>query len=163
MADLTRNARFTSLVAATERVIDVLATAGVDDAIKLMLRQRGWNSLQGHVRAVMPLAVWFVRAHPEHLDAVRRATRLGTPMHGGSSEARNRAVWRPIQRDLKALLTKQGNDVISVALASRTPTTAAEIAKTYLARDYGGGQTSGKAANTVFKRTLKLLAHVLPV
>ena len=163
MTDFTRDATFTALVAATEGVIiDVLANAGVRDARALVMRQRGWNNLQGHTRGLIPLAVWFARAYPQHLNLLRTSTNLGSGMGRSSAEARNQALWLPIQGDLRAHLTANGADVIAPGARPRSPQTAQEISDTYLSASYGGRQTTGQAGNTVFKRTLKVLAHVLP-
>lgn len=163
MVDMTQDAIFTALVAATEEVIEVLANAGVRDARALVMRQRGWNSLQGHTRGLIPLAVWFIRTYPQHLGNLRGSTTLATNMGPRSAEARDHVVWQPIQTDLSNLLASDGADVISPPGTSpRSPRTAQEIADTYLSTSYGGGQPTGHAGNTVVKRTLKLLAHVLP-
>lgn len=161
MPNLTNNASFTALVAATETMVAVLANAGIPDAEMLMLRQAGWNNLQGHVRGLIPLAAWFIRHEPSHLQVLHARTNLNSNMSSISSEARG-SVWDAVARDLRHLLSTRGGDVITVATNSSTPTTAARIARTYLSTQYGGGQNRGGAGNTVFKRTLKLMAHALP-
>lgn len=163
MPDLTQDAAFTALVAATEGVIiNVLANAGVRDATALVMRQRGWNNLQGHTRGVIPLTVWFARAYPQHLNRLRASTNLRFGMGPSSAGARDQAIWQPIQTDLRAYLATNGTDIIALGDRPRSPRRAQEISDTYLATDYGGKQTGGRAGNTVFKWTLKILAHVLP-
>ena len=162
MANLTRDAAFSALIAAAEASINTLANAGVRDAHALVLRQKGWNNLQGHARALIPLALWFIRAHPAHLASLRKSTSLRSDMGRSSREARNRGLWQPIQADLRGFLSRKGSDIITVRASTRSPQTAQHVANTYLSDTYGGGQTTGQAGNTVFKRTLKLLAHILP-
>lgn len=110
---------------------------------------------------LMPLAVWLTIRRPDLLKLIRSKTKLANEMKATSSEARA-AFWGEIKDAIKAELTKNGADVISSADKTNSPTTAQEIAETYLSADYGGGQTKGGAGNTVLKRSLKLLAHVLP-
>lgn len=89
-------------------------------------------------------------------------TNLGTNMSNTSQEARG-AFWDDVKAVLRASLQQYGNDLIAVGLRTTSPETAQEIAHTYISADYGGGQTSGGAGTTVLKRTLKLLAHTLPL
>jgi len=162
MTNFTQDPAFTALVAGTEQIIAILAGARVPDAKSLAARQAGWNNLQGHARGVIPLAVWFIRQHPHHLTRLRGSTRLRMSMSRHSSEAGNVALWQPIQSDLIQSLVMNGTDIISIGTSARSPRTAQDIANTYLSNLYGGAQTTGQAGNTVLKRTLKLLAHVLP-
>ena len=162
MSDLTRDPAFTSLVAATEAIIHVFANAGVRDARSLMMRQAGWSALPGEVRGLMPLTVWFIRKYPNHLQSLRTNTSVGVTMARDSHEARDPSLWLPIQTELRGYLARSGGDVISLATQPSAPITAQDIATNYLSVRYGGEHTGGQPADTVFKRTLKLLAHALP-
>src|SRR5688572_16960995 len=101
MADMTADVRFATLFASVERLLETLHNAGMPDARSLTWRQRGWNFLQGHARAVIPLAVWFAMQRPQHLRPVREATTLSAD---SSADGRNRTVWRAVQDDLIDLL-----------------------------------------------------------
>ena len=160
--DHTRDPGFGALLSATETITGVLAASNVGDARRLAQRSVGWHNLQGHARAVVPLAVWLARLHPELLCNIRDMTNLGTNMSNTSQEARG-AFWDDVKAVLRASLQQYGNDLIAVGLRTTSPETAQEIAHTYISADYGGGQTSGGAGTTVLKRTLKLLAHTLPL
>ena len=83
-------------------------------------------------------------------------------MSNTSAEARG-DFWDDVKVILRALLQQSGNDLIVIRQRPNSPTTAQEVASTYISADYGGGQTGGGAGNTVLKRTLKLLAHTLPL
>ena len=159
MTDYSNSPLFSARRAAAETAIGELAEAGVDDAIKLVIRETGWHNLQGHARAVVPLAIWFLTLAPRHTHAIRDNTNLSHEMTSASSESRA-AFWGAIQSEIRALLGSQGNDRVVVGLQSNSPETAERIAETYLSESYGGGQTSGGAGDTVFKRTLKIVSHV---
>jgi hypothetical protein len=64
-------------------------------------------------------------------------------------------------QDMRNLLSARGADIIAESIRSHSPQDAASIAATYLSSDYGGGQGTGGAGDTVLKRTIKLLAHAL--
>jgi hypothetical protein len=159
--DYTQEPTFNALVAGTEEMIRVLANAGNPDAESLVLRTLGWNNLQGHARALVPLAVWFYLKNPSHLSVIRASTTLATNMGRGSSEARA-GFWRQVQRDLRSSLSADGSDRLAVGDQTRSPETAAAVARTYLPQAFGGSHRSGGAGATVLKRTLKILSHVLP-
>jgi hypothetical protein len=167
MADLRNDLAFGTAVGATRYVISELARRGVRDAQALAQRRSGWNNLQGHAHSLVPLAVFFARSNPPSLRAVRATTTLRRSMTARSQEAGDRVLWSSVEADMRALLAARGNDIVSEELRRRGPRrrrrrqTARQIARTYLSRTYGGGQTKGGAGNTVIKRTLKLLAHVL--
>lgn len=161
MADYRKRSDFTLLLGLLESIVRSLAATGVPDAKALSIRAKGVHNLQGHAMRVMPLAVWLVMRRPDLLKAIRRATKLRTTMQASSSEARS-VLWRDVQVAIQKELSMHGSDVLSSADRTNTPTTASAIAATYLSSDYGGGQTRGGAGNTVLKRSLKLLAHVLP-
>ncbi len=160
MADLRNDPAFASAVAATHQAIRHLARVGIEDARALVRRSRGWNHLQGHARSVVPLAVLLARKNLNIVRAIRTATVLRQPMTSTSREARDR-VWGRVGTAIRNLLRSQGGDVIAAELRSRRPQTARSIARTYLSRRYAGGQGRGGAGDTVLKRTLKILAHVL--
>ena len=160
--DYTQDRGFGALLSATETITAVLAAGGVRDAQRLAERSVGWHNLQGHARAVVPLAVWLAMRHPEILCAIREMTDLGTLMSNTSPEARG-AFWDDVKTLLRDSLRQSGHDLIAIRQRPSSPTTAREIATTYISADYGGGQTSGGGGTTVLKRTLKLLAHTLPL
>ena len=160
--DYTQNRGFEALLSATETITGVLAANGVRDAQRLTERLVGWNNLQGHARSVVPLAVWLATRHPEILCNIREMTDLGTLMSNTSAEARG-DFWDDVKELLRASLLQSGNDLIVIGQRPNSPTTAQEVATTYISADYGGGQITGGAGTTVLKRTLKLLAHTLPL
>lgn len=161
MANYKNRKDFPLLLDVLERAASLFAASGIPDATALVVREAGRHNLQGHARRVMPLAVWLVIRRPDLLKIIRNQTRLKTSMSASSSEARS-IIWRNVKDAINAELVRNGTDVISCAERANTPTTAAEIAHTYLSTEYGGAQTKGGAGNTVLKRALKLLAHVLP-
>ncbi|MXX19418.1 MAG: hypothetical protein F4X03_10735 [Dehalococcoidia bacterium] len=160
MVDYTKDPLFSARHAAIETAIHVLASAGVVDADRFVLRQSGWNNLQGHARAVMPLAVWFLTHEPHHGEDLRDNTDLVTTMTARSGESRG-TFWRPIQAEMRILLRDHGGDRIAVGERRNSPETAVRIARTYLSTRYGGGQARGGAGDTVFKRTLKITSHLV--
>jgi hypothetical protein len=161
MADYRKRNDFTLLLGLLERTAKSLAATGIPDAMALSSREKGEHNLRGHAMRVMPLAVWLIMRRLDLLKPIRRATKLRTAMAASSSEARS-VIWRDIQVAIQQQLLLHGVDILSSADRTNTPTTATAIATTYLSTDYGGSQTGGGAGNTVLKRSLKLLAHVLP-
>lgn len=161
MANYLKRNDFLLLLDLLERTTAQFATKKIPDAGALIVREQGEHNLQGHARRVMPLAVWLVIRRPDLLNLIRSKTKLSNEMTASSSEARL-AIWGQVKDAITNELSKGGSDLVSVADRANTPTTANEIAHTYLGAGYGGGQTSGGAGNTVLKRALKLLAHVLP-
>jgi hypothetical protein len=162
MANYTKKLEFNTAVEGIRRMIESLAAAQVADAVSLVNRGKGWNNLQGHSRCVIALAVWLVRKHPGALAPLRKATALKHSMTKTSTEARHKHLWKAIAKMLCAELVKSGSDVILPPGAKSTsPQTAQHVASTYLSTAFGGGQVGGGAGNTVLKRTLKLLAHLL--
>ena len=150
------------MVVATEAIIPVFATAGVRDARSLAVRQAGWFSLPGEVRGLIPLAVWFIRRHPEHLSRLRTHASLGVAMGRDSCEAKDPSLWGPIQTDLRNDLATNGGDVIALGTQPSVPIPALDIARNYLSANYGGGHTSRQPGDIILKRILKLLGHALP-
>ena len=163
MANYRKRYDFVLLLDFLEKVTQTLASAGVKDAIALVKREEGLYNLQGHAMRVMPLAIWLAIHRPDLLSAIRGRTKLSAAMTGHSSEARDTVLWKKVQVALKVLILSNGGDILVKADKSNTPTTAANIANTYLSAAFGGGQTTGGAGNTVLKRSLKLLAHILPL
>lgn len=161
MANYNKRNDFPLLVELLERTATTFAGKNVPDAKALVVRVKGVHNLQGHARRVMPLAVWLVLRRPEILKQIRAKTRLSNGMTSSSSEARS-AVWGVVKAAIVAEIGKAGSDIVTHQDRSSTPVTAEDIAQTYLSQDYGGGQTRGGAGNTVLKRAIKLLAHVLP-
>lgn len=160
MANYKKRNDFPFLLGLLEKVVSDLSK-GTPDAKALMVRGKGKHNLQGHAMRVMPLAVWLVIRRPDLLKLVRGKTKLINEMRASSSEARG-AFWGDVKDALQMELKKNGKDIVSSADKVNTPITTEEIAHTYLSADYGGGQTKGGAGNTVLKRSLKLLAHILP-
>lgn len=161
MANYNKRNDFPLLVELLERTATTLAAGKVPDAKALIVREKGAHNLQGHARRVMPLAVWLVLKRPELLKLVRAKTKLSNEMKASSSEARS-AVWGAVKAAMIDEIAKAGTDIVSQHDRANTPVTAKDIAQTYLSADYRGGQTKGGAGNTVLKRAVKLLAHVLP-
>jgi len=139
------------------------SAAKIKDAQALTDREGGMHNLQGHTRAVIPLAVWIAYKEPSLLPKIKKGTTLKGEMTGHSVEARDNQIWGPLKKAMKRHLKLTGIDVIAEKTKANSPDSAAKIASTYLSDDYGGGQTSGGAGNTVLKRALKLLAHTLPI
>lgn len=162
MPDYTKEPRFRALQQAAEGIIGVLAATGTKDAKSIAEREAGWHNLQGHARAVVPLALWLASRRPDLLCTIRAETDLGIEMSKTSVES-SKKFWDDVKDALIDELAANGQDQIGVGSKSSTPETAREIANTYLATDYGGGQRTGGAGNTVLKRTLKLLSHTLPL
>lgn len=162
MVDYTQDLRFRAMQEATDVIIRVMAGGGIRDARAITDRAAGWHNLQGHARAIVPLALWLVLNRPQLLCAVREGTDLQVGMSGSSGESR-REFWEDVQDALIPLLGHRGDDRIVEGIQANSPETAEEIANTYLSRDYGGGQRSGGGGTTVLKRTLKLLSHTLPL
>lgn len=161
MANYLNRNDFPLLLDLLERAAASFAASNIPDAKALVVREAGKHNLQGHARRVMPLAVWLAIRRPDLLKLIRSKTKLKNEMSASSSEAKS-SVWSQVKGAMNAEMINGGRDVISYADRTNTPTTAEEIAHTYLSVDYGGGQTKGGAGNTVLKRALKLLAHVLP-
>lgn len=161
MANYKNRKDFPLLVDLLERTAKGFAAQKIPDAKALVVREKGMHNLQGHAMRVMPLAVWLAIRRPDLLKLIRSKTKLANEMKASSSEARA-TFWGKVKDAIKDELVTNGADVLSSADKINTPTTAQEIADTYLSADYGGGQTKGGAGNTVLKRSLKLLAHVLP-
>lgn len=128
----------------------------------MVARGGGWNNLQGHARSVVPVAVLYARLHPEQLQQIRAMTDLKHDMgQPWSEEARNSDMWGPVMQDMQQMVSSHTETIVASESSTGDPQTVEAVATTYLSTDYGGGQTSGGAGNTVLKRTLKLLAHVL--
>ena len=144
MVDYTQDRRFGALLSATERITAVLAANDVADAQRIADRSVGWHNLQGHARAVVPLALWLARQRPEILCDVRGMTDLNMEMTNVSQESRG-DFWDGVKTALIDLLQLNGDDRIISGQQANSPETAREIASTYISSDYGGGQTTGGA------------------
>lgn len=162
MVDYTQNLNFRAMQEATDVLIRVTAAAGIRDARAIAERAAGWHNLQGHARAIVPLALWLVVHRPELLCTLRRETVLTEGMGGRSGESRA-LFWGGVSDALVALLNQRGDDRLVVGTQMNSPETADQIANTYLSAEYGGGQTRGGGGTTVLKRTLKILSHTLPL
>lgn len=161
MANYRKRKDFLLLLDLLERTATHLAEQKVPDAKALVAREKGIHNLQGHAMRVMPLAVWLVIRRPELLRLIRSKTKLANEMTASSTEARS-VMWNHVKDAINHELSVAGLDVVSNPSQANTPTTAQEIAHTYLSAAYGGGKTKGGAGNTVLKRALKLQAHILP-
>ena len=162
MADIRRDAAFATAVAGARAAIDALhQNHRIADATALYQRGQNVNNLSGHAHSIIPLAVLLAREYPVLLGLVRARTDLRRAMTRQSGEARDRYLWRKIMNATKLLLADRGADVIVEELATGRPQSAQRVATTYLSTAFGGGQPRGGAGNTVIKRTLKLLAHLL--
>ncbi len=161
MIDYTNDNTFLVLFAAMRTIINRLADERVSDAISIRDRFNGQHNLQGHARGVVPLALWLALHRPRLLATIRDNTDLDVAMTGDSPEARAE-FWTEIQAAITELLQQRGGDRIRRGEAADTPETTSEIARV-LSTLYGGNQTTGRGADTVLKRSLKLLAHVVPV
>lgn len=160
MVDHRADPVFRAAVDGLHTSIETLAQANVPDAVRLWNRRNGGNNLQAHYSSIVPLAVWLSRRYPQHLPRLRAGTSLRHDMTHGSAEGGNRRLWHPIQQDMICYLNHSGADVVAEAMATGSPQSGSTVASTYLSTRYGGGQTSGRAGDTVLKRTLKLVAHM---
>jgi hypothetical protein len=160
--DYTKDAKFQKRRVATDDLLEALALPGArcPDAVKVVMRVAGWNNLQGHARALVPLAIWFAFHHPQLCSDIRDATSLRKEMTSASTEARD-AVWQMVQATLKSDLATLGGDIVATGLQTNSPSTVKKILKTYCSDRYGGSHGKGGAGDTVFKRTLKILSHTL--
>lgn len=81
-------------------------------------------------------------------------------MTAQTAEARDRYLWRKAMNATRLLIQERGADIIAEEIATGREQSVRQVAMTYLSTQFGGGQTTGGAGNTVIKRTLKLLAHL---
>ena len=162
MIDYTEDVRFGALHGAVLAIIQALHLEGIGDATSLTQRRAGLYNLQGHARAVIPLAVWVALRRPDLLPEIRQSTNLHVVMDNQADETRA-PVWDQVKEATIELLGARGQDRVSVGDEEDSPETAADTARTYLSDSYGGGQDTGGGADTVLKRTLKLMAHTLPL
>ena len=139
------------------------------DAVALMQRSGGTHNLQGHDRSVIPLAVHYGRHHRDTMDEIRQANLdLNVSMDDGRSANRaasraetRHAVWNRARDEMAVFVSSSsGQDIVAEDMTSGAPQSAADVARTYLSTSWGGGQPNGGGADTVVKRTLKLLAHL---
>ena len=162
MVDYTRDLSFRAMQEATDTAIRVMAGGGIPDARAISDRAAGWHNLQGHARAIVPLALWLVLNRPDLLCTVRRETVLQASLGGRSGESRA-PFWEEVSSALESLLNQRGADRLIVGAQINSPETAGHVADTYLSANFGGGQTSGGGGTTVLKRVMKLLSHTLPL
>lgn len=159
MPDYRKNAAFAAAVAAVEAGIETLASRGVPDAIALAQRAAGRHNLQGHYHTLVPFAVLVLRKNPQLLAHVRTATDLGADMGVDRAEARSVSTWQPVAAAAAALIAAEPGS----KLADRLSGGAADVAEAanYLSQNFGGVQARGGGGDTVLKRTLKLVAHLV--
>lgn len=162
MTDYREDPAFASAVASVREGIRSMARGfDVPDANALVSREEGAHNLQGHAHSVVPLAVLVARFNPGIMTAIRVKTDLDHSMGDpGSAEARDADIWGPVQHATKLVIAVHGSDEVSEEIGTGDTQDVDQIAETYLSESYGGGQTGGGAADTVLKRTLKLMAHM---
>ena len=162
MADLRQDAAFSAAVASVrEGIRNAASQHEVADALALVGREEGEHNLQGHAHSVVPLAVLVARLNPGLMSTIRARTDLDHDMGtAGSDEARDGSIWDQVKNATQLVIANNGQDVVSEELGGGSPQTVEDIATTYLSAAYGGGQTGGGGADTVLKRTLKLMAHM---
>jgi len=163
MPNYTRDPAFVAMIHGVDQMIVELAQQRIPDAQAIANRYAGDNNLQGHAKGLVPVAIWFARAHNSHLVRVRIATNLDRDMGQYRTETRDRTLWGPIQRDFIAALAAHGTDVVTSGGDPDTPHRVADIVSTYLPTSWGGNQRTGGAGGTVIKRTLKIMSHTLLV
>jgi len=160
MTDYRNDVKFQAKVTSTRTMIGQLADYRVDDAFAVKARSHGAHNLTGHEATLVPLAVLFSQYDKTLLTTIKNNTDLDHDMGvRGSSEARDRSVWNPIKNAMTNFKAVHGADIIAED-KNGNPLTVNDVSRTYLSVNYLGGQTTGGAGDTVFKRTLKLLGHV---
>lgn len=173
MPDLRTDVTFSNAVQRARDGIKDYAAKGVPDAEALTDREGGGHNLQGHAWSVIPLAVHFGRHHRDTMDEIRRANldldvnmddgrSASTDQERTTSRAETRhTVWDRARGEMATFVgSSSGQDIVAEEMTNGTPQSAADVAGTYLGTSWGGGQPNGGGANTVVKRTLKLLAHL---
>ncbi|MCH5438468.1 MULTISPECIES: hypothetical protein [Bacillus cereus group] len=155
MIDHRNDRIFQAKVAGTRSTIQQLSTDGINDAHALIAREQGTHNLSGHFASILPLAVLFSQYSPTLLTHIKNLTDIDHNMGTGSSEARSQEIWEPVQAEVSNFKTVHGDDILT-----NTSQTVNDVLHTYLSSKYSGGQTTGGAGDTVFKRTLKLLGHI---
>jgi len=155
--DFRTDPTFVAGVAAAQAAIESLALAAIPDAEALVSRQAGENNLQGHFKALVPLAVLVLRDAPHLLAHIRGRTQVSNNMTARSPETRDQDLWTPVQQAAVQTVTTHSNDILVDRVGPGTASVS--DAARYLSNAYGGTQTAGGAGDTVLKRTLKLLSH----
>ena len=156
MIDYTQDNTFGALNAATQAIIGALAREGISDATSLERRAAGVHNLQGHARALIPLALWVAVRRPDLLPVIRQNTRLDVEMDNHSQETRA-AFWDQVKESGSRCF--RNADRTEFQSARRTM--LQKLRPRSLSDSYGGSHTTGGAGDTVLKRTLK--PHVLPL
>lgn len=156
--DYSKDPVFQAAVVAAEAGIEHLAQAKIRDAKALIDRRHGRNNLQGHYNALVPFSVLLLRLNPSLAGLIRAQTSLAQEMTARSAEARDIAIWAPVQAASSRLISKDPAGVLGDML-SGGPLRVRDAAR-YLSTRYGGAQTSGSGGDTVLKRTLKLVSHM---
>lgn len=159
MPDYRKSPAFAAAVSAVEAGIDSLAAHGVADAIALAQRAAGRNNLQGHYHTLVPFAVLVLRKNPQLLAHLKTRTHLQVDMGVDRAEARSVATWGPVAAAAAALIAAEPRSQI----ANRLSGGVADVgeAANYLSQNFGGVQGRGGGGDTVLKRTLKLVAHLV--
>lgn len=152
---------FLSAVTGTRSAIQQLDKLSVPDAYALEFRKSGGNNLQGHVTSIVPLAVAFIRMNHDLAASVRGFTNLANNMGPGSAEAKN-ANWSAIISRLHQFKTSYGSYDVALQKGGKV-IDVNHVMNSYLSAIYHGGQSTGSAGDTVFKRTLKIYCHVFGV
>ncbi|WP_214793969.1 MULTISPECIES: hypothetical protein [unclassified Exiguobacterium] len=149
---------FNAKVTGTLSMIEQLAHDDIPDAMQLISRRDGTQNLSGHYQKIIPLAIRFSIFNPDLLARVKSNTYLENSMDPHNADTRSE-IWEEVKAAMITLVENNGNDVV-ITNSDSHPSSVKEIADTYLSTRYGGSHTTGGAGDTVFKRTLKLLAHV---
>lgn len=160
MADLRNDPVFKSSFKGLREAISSLNNDNIADANMLYRRGQGWNSLQAHSYCVIPVALYFSQKFPNILRVIRQGTNINRSMSRQSAEARDQALWRPVQKAFRAFLNRNGNDIVTHTKSTKSPRTCRQVANTFLSQNYGGAHAGGGRGDTVLKRTLKVLAHL---
>lgn len=159
MTNWTKDLSFQLALARLGGAIAASAKLGLSDARAIRWRAAGGANLQGHVNALVPLALLLAKQDPSLVRRVRRTTSLANDMGKGSSEARDASLRTDIAAALSTLQASQGADVVAHEIRNGKAITVGQACSTYLSSSLGGSQRSGGAGDTVIKRSLKLIAH----
>lgn len=170
MTDVRNEPKFASAKELARDAIVEYAAQGVGDAKALLRRAFGENNLQSHWHWMFPVAVYFAIQNFEVLGDVKNQTDLDNEMNTPHGEAGDTDLWNPIQEEFRDFLdSSQGGNIITEKLGDpREELTSRDVARGkpdgrdgLMSEAWAGGHADGGAGDTVVKRTLKLLAHLL--
>jgi hypothetical protein len=163
MPDVRREQRFISACDLARDAVVEYAMEGVGDAKALLRRAFGENNLQAHWHSMFPVAIYFAIHNFDILDDIKENTDLGHEMTTGSPEASNTELWDPVANQFQQFVNgNRGNDIVSEGMDDPTDERSVQdVAENFMSGTWAGGQAGGGAGDTVVKRTLKLLSHLL--